>query len=87
MKNPPVGDPAPLKRGMADRGINESEVYRFIHEKIDTVPHLEALLQLRQSGPRKWTEEQLARRLFISTETAGKILRDLARLQLVGGGG
>jgi len=61
----------------------EAEVYRFLYEKIDTIPHLEALLQVWQSRPRKWNERDLAQRLFVSTQVLRGIMQDLAGLHLV----
>jgi transcription initiation factor IIE alpha subunit len=68
---------------VSNRRINEQEVYRFIYDKIDTVPHLEALLQLWGTRPKKWSEEDLRRRLFINVDMLRKIMEDLARQQLV----
>ena len=68
---------------MSDRRIEEEAVYRFIYDHIDTVPHLEALLQLWRSRPRRWAEEELAQRLFITTDVLTKIMQDLAGLDLV----
>lgn len=67
---------------MGESGIGEPEVYRFLYGKIDTIPHLEALLQLWHTRPRQWDEDELAHRLFISTELLSGIMRDLADLQL-----
>jgi hypothetical protein len=63
--------------------VGEAEVYRFLYEKIDTIPHLEALLQLWQSRPRKWDERDLAQGLFVSTQVLRGIMQDLAGLHLV----
>jgi hypothetical protein len=57
--------------------------YEFLHENIDSVPHLEALILLWNSRPVGWTEEELASRLYISREPVGTLLRDLMRLQVV----
>ena len=39
--------------------------YRFIHEHIDSVPHLEALILLWNSRPVGWTCDELASRLYV----------------------
>lgn len=44
----------------------EEEVFRFILDEIDTVPHLEALLLLWNSRPKQRAEEELSERLFYS---------------------
>lgn len=66
---------------MEPGGISE-EVGRFIVEKIDTVPHLEALLLLWESAPRSWSAEELAVRVYVPVERAHSILQDLTRLRL-----
>ena len=63
-----------------DSGI---DVYEFILENIDSVPHLEALILLWNSRPVWWTCEELASRLYVPTEAVTRLLRDLARIQLV----
>jgi hypothetical protein len=59
------------------------EVQRFIRDHIDTVPHLEALLLMWESGPRAWTAEELAARLYVGIDTARRIQSDLARRQFL----
>jgi len=71
---------------VSNRDISEEEVYRFIYEKIDSVPHLEALLQLWNSRPRRWSEEELAARLFLTAPVLHDIMRDLMRVELATGG-
>ena len=61
----------------------EEEVYGFILEQIDTVPHLEALLQLWHSRPRSWSESEIAERLFVNASGAREIMADLVRWGLV----
>jgi hypothetical protein len=55
------------------------EVVRFLEDNIDTVPHLETLLLMRQSGPVEWDAERIAARVYVSTAVAAQILADLAR--------
>lgn len=59
-----------------------ADVARFIENQIDSVPHMEALLLLWQSSPEAWGAKQLASRIYVSSDTAGQILRDLARRKL-----
>ena len=59
------------------------EVLRFIEQYIETVPHLEALLLMRESQPKCWSIEQLAARIYVPPATARTILDDLARHGLV----
>lgn len=58
-------------------------VLRFIREQIDTVPHLEGLLLVWQSAPKRWTTDELASRLYVNAETARRIVGDLARRHLI----
>ena len=63
-----------------DPGI---DVYDFILENIDSVPHLEALILLWNSRPVWWTPEELASRLYLPPGDVTRLLRDLMRMQLV----
>ena len=62
--------------------MNE-DVDQFLLENIDTVPHLEALLLLRNSSPTVWSVEDLAARLFLGSSSAKEILNDLVRQGLI----
>jgi predicted ArsR family transcriptional regulator len=57
--------------------------YEFIHEHIDSVPHLEALILFWNSRPVGWTCDELASRLYVPAEQVTAVIRDLVRLQLV----
>jgi hypothetical protein len=57
--------------------------YEFIHEYIDSVPHLEALILFWNSRPVGWTSEDLSSRLYIPAEQVNGVIRDLVRLQIV----
>jgi len=59
------------------------DVYEYIFENIDSVPHLEAVILLWNSRPVGWTAEELASRLYVPTERTVEILKDLIRQQLV----
>ena len=58
------------------------DVVRFIDERIDSVPHLEALLLLWESGAMRWAVDQTAARLYVSNDRAGAILEDLVKRRL-----
>lgn len=68
---------------MTEESKQEREVYRFILDKIDSVPHLEALLLLWNSRPSKWSGEDLAKRLYTDRDTARTLLQDLTRDDLI----
>jgi hypothetical protein len=59
------------------------DVRRFIANEIDTVPHLEALLLLWESTPRRWSAEEIAARIYVTPDAARGIVADLARRGLV----
>lgn len=59
------------------------EVLRFIERRIDSVPHIEALLLLWENQARQWTDAQIAARVYVSSEQARRILADLARSGLI----
>ncbi len=63
---------------------SEEEVYRFIRDQIDSVPHLEALLLLWNSRPQPWTIENLGSRLYVSRDVVNALLKDLVGRMLVG---
>lgn len=56
-----------------------SDVLDFIARRIDSVPHLEALLLLWENPSVVWTEEEISRRVYVSHDKARAILQDLAR--------
>lgn len=66
---------------MADR--LPPNVLRFLHDQIDSVPQLEALLLVWQSAPEGWREADLASRIYVSLEATQGILRTLAKRELV----
>lgn len=55
------------------------EVLDFIVRRIDTVPHLEALLLYLENPEAVWGSAEIASRVYVSRDTAQKILADLAR--------
>lgn len=60
-----------------------TDVYEYILEKLDSVPHLEAVILLWNSRPVGWTAEELASRLYVPTERTSEIVQDLIRQQFV----
>jgi hypothetical protein len=58
-------------------------VDRFVLDRIDSVPHLEALLLLWSSRPQQWSAEDLSPRLYVDLSRAKDILDDLARGSLL----
>lgn len=61
----------------------EPDVRQFILEKIDSVPHIEALLLVWQRPEAVWTEEQLAHHLYVTPAVAAKIAQALVRRGLL----
>lgn len=59
------------------------DIRRFIVQCIPSVPFLEALLLLRESGCKEWDSAQLAQRLYLDTPTAGVLLAQLTRTGLL----
>lgn len=68
---------------MTEKKSPRKDPYEFILEKIDSVPHLEALILFWNSRPVGWTAEEMASRLYVAPEQAAEIVRDLMRLRLV----
>jgi len=61
----------------------QREVDEFILRRIDSVPHLEALLLLWTSRPREWSVDDMAKALYVRTDMAQAILEDLAQRELI----
>ncbi len=59
------------------------DVLQFIAEKIDSVPHIEALLLLYGQPDQRWSIELMAARLYVTRTAAQVILNDLERARLV----
>ena len=60
-----------------------TRVLQFLAGYIDSVPQLEALLLLWEDPQRLWSEEELARRIYVGRPVAAAILQSLQRQQLV----
>jgi hypothetical protein len=60
-----------------------ADVLNFIGRRIDSVPHLEALLLLCEDAAVHWTAEMIALRVYVSRDNAAAILGDLARHGLI----
>lgn len=61
----------------------EDDVFRFILDEVESVPHLEALLFVWESRPKAWSAEDVADWLFVTPDAVGRILQDLARRHLI----
>ncbi len=70
-------------KNMTEEEDTRRVVDRFVHDKIDTVAHLEALLLLWNSRPKSWTPEQMAKGLYLEPDVARTILDDLQRQGLI----
>jgi len=64
-------------------GLTDDEVFAFIVDKIDTVPHLEALLLLWKTRPQSWSVSDVGARLYIIDDAARRLLEDLVRNGLI----
>lgn len=62
---------------------SDAAVIQFILDQIESVPQLEALLLLSNTRPRKWTIDELSKRLYVKRETVRIILDDLLRKKLL----
>ena len=68
---------------MKESGLLEKEALAFIKAKIESVPHLEALLLVWRTRPRTWHAPELAARLYIEVDASAQLLRDLAQQHLL----
>lgn len=60
-------------------GEQRARVDRFILDEVESVPHLEALLILWRSRPRRWTVLEMAASLYIAKDEAAAVMADLGR--------
>jgi len=60
---------------MSYSGLHQ-ELRRFINS-IASIPHLEAILLLRQHSEQEWDARTIAQRLYITEDAAGTMLIDL----------
>jgi DNA-binding IclR family transcriptional regulator len=68
---------------MPDHDDSSRDVDQFLLDRIDMVPHLEALLLLWNRRPNSWSVDHMAKALFLPSESTKSILDDLVRLRLV----
>lgn len=61
----------------------DHEVLQFILERLESVPHLEALLLIWQNQGMTWSAVSLSARIYVSDSVARAILDDFARHGLV----
>lgn len=75
MTRPALNQPTMKEDNQRER----SEVDQFIMDRIDSVPHLEALLLIWRDRTQVSSAERLAKQLWVKTDIAKRILQDLAR--------
>ena len=68
---------------MPDESLTREQIERFIVDKIDTVPQLEALLLLWRGRPRPRSIFELARELYLSPDRAAGVLEGLLHMGLI----
>jgi predicted ArsR family transcriptional regulator len=64
-------------------GTRRLQADLFIIERIDSVPHLEALLLLFNSQPKAWSIEEMAKSLYVRSDVAARILDSLLQRNLI----
>jgi hypothetical protein len=55
------------------------DILEFLTRRIDSVPHLEALLLFFENPDKLWTGAEIASRVYVSRDRIREILVDLAR--------
>jgi hypothetical protein len=61
-----------------------ADVRQFVLSRIFSVPHLEALMLLRATAPKRWSAGSLAKRLYVQRDVATEVLADLERAGMLG---
>jgi predicted ArsR family transcriptional regulator len=64
-------------------GTRRLQADLFIIERIDSVPHLEALLLLFNSQPKAWSIEEMANSLYVRSDVAARVLDSLLQRNLI----
>jgi hypothetical protein len=59
------------------------ELRRFLVAGTLSVPHVEAILQLRQAPPAAWNAERLGARIYVPVARARDLLKDLQSIGIV----
>ena len=59
------------------------ELRRFLLTGSVSVPHVEAILQLRQGAPEAWDAERLGARIYVPTSRARNLLADLLAIGII----
>jgi hypothetical protein len=72
------------RRGFMSREAIPDDVKRFILTSIPSIPHLEALLLLRNNENLSWSSADVARRIYISEKAAHALLQELLAAGFVG---
>jgi hypothetical protein len=60
-----------------------ADMRRFLLASVPSIPHLEALMLLRGTAPKRWSADCLAPRLYVQREEAAAALADLAHSGLL----
>lgn len=68
---------------MPEARKRDQDVYRFVFDQIESVPHLEALLLMWHSRPQPWTVENLCKRLYVTQDVVNSLVEDLLRRGLI----
>lgn len=71
------------KESQSAKPVSEEEILKFLFDRIDSVPHLEALLLIWNTRPKGWGAEEMAARLFVQPPQVRSILDDLFRRGLL----
>ena len=59
------------------------DIKRFILTSIESVPHLEALLQCYKRADEKWDAAKLSAAIYVDTEKAGRLLKKLCSASFI----
>lgn len=64
--------------GVTDNRSIPEQVRRLVLGSVRSIPHLEALLLLRNNPKQAWEVRTIARRLYVDPKLAGEVISDLA---------
>lgn len=68
---------------MDEKNPQRFDIDRFLVAEIDSIPHLEAILLIWKSRPKRWSTEELSRSLYVPLDRARAVVYDLQQREMV----
>jgi hypothetical protein len=72
-----------MSSAMDEKNPQRSDIDRFLFAEVDSIPHLEAILLVWKSRPKKWSADELSRSIYVPLDRAHAIIYDLRQREIV----